>query len=40
MSLLQMAMLGGITAQQMKDMIFAHPLYAEALNNLFMTLDQ
>lgn len=40
MTLLQMAMLGGITAQQMRDMIFAHPLYAEALNNLFLSLDK
>ncbi|HEU4553387.1 MAG TPA: mercuric reductase [Chitinophaga sp.] len=39
MTLLQMAMLGGITALQMKEMIFAHPLYAESLNNLFMQLD-
>lgn len=40
MTLLQMAMLGGITAQQMKEMVFAHPLYAESLNNLFATLDK
>lgn len=40
MTLLQMAMLGGITAQQMKEMVFAHPLYAEALNNLFTMLDK
>jgi len=40
MSLLQMAMLGGITAQQLKEMIFAHPLYAESLNNLFLSLDK
>lgn len=39
MTLLQMAMLGGITAQQMKEMVFAHPLYAESLNNLFLTID-
>lgn len=39
-SVLQMAMLGGITATQVRDMIFAHPLYAESLNNLFMSLDQ
>ena len=36
MSMLQLAMMGGITATQMKETIFAHPLYAEALNNLFM----
>jgi pyruvate/2-oxoglutarate dehydrogenase complex dihydrolipoamide dehydrogenase (E3) component len=40
MTLLQMAMTGGITAQQMKEMVFAHPLYAESLNNLFMKLDK
>lgn len=40
MTLLQMAMLGGITAQQMKEMVFAHPLYAESLNNLFASLDK
>lgn len=40
MSILQMAMLGGITASQIRDMIFAHPLYAEALNNLFMSLEK
>lgn len=40
MSLLQMAMLGGITASQVREMVFAHPLYAESLNNLFMTLEK
>ncbi|NLR80844.1 mercuric reductase [Chitinophaga eiseniae] len=40
MSILQMAMLGGITASQIRDMVFAHPLYAEALNNLFMSLEK
>lgn len=38
MSMLQIAMMGGITAQQLRETIFAHPLYAEALNNLFMQL--
>lgn len=38
MSVIQMAMLGGITAQALREMVFAHPLYAESLNNLFMTL--
>jgi pyruvate/2-oxoglutarate dehydrogenase complex dihydrolipoamide dehydrogenase (E3) component len=38
MSVLQMGMLGGITAEQIKDHVFAHPLFAESLNNLFMTL--
>lgn len=36
MSILQMAMMGGITTHQMQQMIFAHPLYAESLNNLFI----
>ncbi|HVI49071.1 MAG TPA: mercuric reductase [Chitinophaga sp.] len=40
MTILQMAMLGGITATQVREMVFAHPLYAEALNNLFMTLEK
>ncbi|WP_143310514.1 mercuric reductase [Chitinophaga vietnamensis] len=40
MSLIQMAMAAGITASQLRDMVFAHPLYAESLNNLFMTLDK
>jgi len=39
MSVLQMAMVGNITWHQIKDMIFAHPLYAESLNNLFMKLE-
>jgi pyruvate/2-oxoglutarate dehydrogenase complex dihydrolipoamide dehydrogenase (E3) component len=38
MSVLQMAMLGGLKAQDLREMIFAHPLYAESLNNLFMTI--
>lgn len=39
MSVLQMAMVGKVSYKKMANMIFAHPLYAEALNNLFMTLD-
>jgi pyruvate/2-oxoglutarate dehydrogenase complex dihydrolipoamide dehydrogenase (E3) component len=39
MSILQMAMMGGITYEQIRYTIFAHPLYAESLNNLFMSLD-
>ncbi len=38
MSMLQLAMMGGVTATQMKEAVFAHPLYAEALNNLFIQL--
>jgi pyruvate/2-oxoglutarate dehydrogenase complex dihydrolipoamide dehydrogenase (E3) component len=40
MSLLQMAMAGGIPYRQIQEMIFAHPLYAESLNNLFLKLDE
>jgi len=39
MTILQMAMAGGITYEQIRWFIFAHPLYAESLNNLFMSLD-
>lgn len=40
MSVLQMAMKGNITYEQIRYMIFAHPLYSESLNNLFMSLDE
>jgi len=39
MTVLQMAMMGGITYEQIRYCVFAHPLYAESLNNLFMALD-
>ncbi|NIJ53911.1 mercuric reductase [Dyadobacter arcticus] len=39
-TILQMVMMGGITYEQIKDCVIAHPTYAESLNNLFMTLDQ
>lgn len=38
MSVLQMAILGNLTATQLREMIFAHPLYTESLNNLFATI--
>ncbi len=38
MSVLQMAMVGGITGQELREMVFSHPLYAESINNLFMKL--
>ena len=38
MTILQMAMAGGITYEQIRYFVFAHPLYAESLNNLFMAL--
>lgn len=40
MSLLQMCMLGGITADRLKYQIFAHPTYAEAINNLFTKISK
>ncbi len=40
MTVLQMAMTGGVTWQQIKDMPIAHPLFAESLNNLFMSLEK
>ncbi|MEO3402569.1 mercuric reductase [Mucilaginibacter sp. CAU 1740] len=39
MTVLQMAMEGGITYDRIRYCVFAHPLYSESLNNLFMTLD-
>ncbi|MEJ7560319.1 MAG: mercuric reductase [Pedobacter sp.] len=38
-SVLQMAMQGGITYEQIRYGIFAHPTYSESLNNLFMKLE-
>ncbi|WP_428327850.1 mercuric reductase [Mucilaginibacter sp.] len=38
MTVLQMAMMGGITYEQIRYCVFAHPLYAESLNNLFLAL--
>ena len=39
MSILQMAMMGDITYDKIRDAVFAHPTFAESLNNLFLTLD-
>ncbi len=39
-SVLQMAMLGGITWQQIHDGVFAHPTFSESLNNLFAFPDK
>jgi len=39
MTILQMAMAGGISYEEIRYFVFAHPLYAESLNNLFMALD-
>ena len=35
MSVMQMAMMGGLTASRLRDTVFAHPTLAESLNNLF-----
>ena len=39
MTMLQLAMEGGITYEQIRYFVFAHPLYAESLNNFFMTIE-
>ena len=39
MTVLQMAMMGNITFDEIRFAIFAHPLYAESLNNLFMSIS-
>jgi len=39
MTMLQMAIMGGITYDRIRYCIFAHPLYAESLNNLFMAIE-
>lgn len=39
MSVLQMAMMGKITYPEIRRMMFAHPLFSESLNNLFMSLE-
>lgn len=40
MTILQMAMAGGVSYDTLRDMVFAHPLYAESINNLFLTLER
>ena len=37
MTMIQVAMLGGLTYADMADAIFTHPLLAEGLNSLFGT---
>lgn len=39
MSVLQMAMAGGITYDKIRYFVFAHPTYSESLNNLFMKVE-
>lgn len=38
MSVLEMAIEGNITYDQVRNCVFAHPTYAESLNNLFMRI--
>ena len=38
-TVLQMAMMGGLPWTTLRDAVIAHPTLAESLNNLFMTLD-
>lgn len=38
MAMLQIAMMGKLSYEQLRDSIFAHPTYAEAFNNLFASL--
>ena len=38
MSVLQMAMMGGVTTARLRDGVFAHPTLAESLNSLFTRL--
>ena len=38
MSMLELAMMGGLTYSALRDGVFAHPTLAESLNNLFSTL--
>lgn len=40
MSILQMAMMGGITYDVLRDNMFAHPTFAESLNTLFAGIDK
>jgi pyruvate/2-oxoglutarate dehydrogenase complex dihydrolipoamide dehydrogenase (E3) component len=39
MSLLQVAMMGGLPYTALRDGVFSHPTLAESLNNLFATVD-
>ena len=40
MSMLELAMMGNLSYDVLRNSVFTHPLYAEALNNLFMQLDE
>ena len=40
MSILQMAMMGDVTYDKLRDAVYAHPTFAESLNVLFAGVDQ
>jgi pyruvate/2-oxoglutarate dehydrogenase complex dihydrolipoamide dehydrogenase (E3) component len=40
MTMIQIAMMGGVPYTVLRDAIFAHPTLAESLNNLFATIDE
>jgi len=40
MSMVEIAMMGQVPYTTIRDAIFAHPTLAEALNNLFMAMDE
>jgi hypothetical protein len=39
MTVLQMAMMGGLPYTTIRDGVFAHPTLSESLNNLFMSIQ-
>ncbi len=39
MSMIQIAMMGGVPYTALRDGVFAHPTLAESLNKLFATVD-
>jgi pyruvate/2-oxoglutarate dehydrogenase complex dihydrolipoamide dehydrogenase (E3) component len=40
MTVLQMAMMGGVPYTAIRDGVFAHPTLSESLNNLFMAMEE
>ena len=39
MSMIEIAMMGNLPYTALRDAVFAHPLLAESLNNLFVNFD-
>jgi pyruvate/2-oxoglutarate dehydrogenase complex dihydrolipoamide dehydrogenase (E3) component len=39
MAVLELAMMGNVPYDRIRDAVFAHPTLAESLNNVFATLD-